>query len=250
MRASKLQTGFFAQHQIEDIDPDRTPVQLLGDEWPKAAPLVLRSRLARFGFSGPKADVKAENLSGGEKARLAFALATAHAPQLLILDEPTNHLDMASRERLVAAINDFAGAVILVTHDWSLLELTCDRLWLVAGGKVTPFEGDLDDYRQLALAERRAQRQSADKPKAAPARRPARDMGALKRELKAAEDALAKLTAERQKLENEAALPSTYNDPRKSAANAKRIKELADPIAKAETRWLAAAEAMEEADAA
>ncbi|MBL8833198.1 MAG: ABC-F family ATP-binding cassette domain-containing protein [Rhodospirillales bacterium] len=251
MRASKLQTGFFAQHQIEDIDPNRSPFQLLGDEWPKAAPLALRSRLARFGFSGPKADVKAENLSGGEKARLAFALATAHAPQLLILDEPTNHLDMASRERLVAAINDFAGAVILVTHDWSLLELTCDRLWLVAGGKVVPFEGDLDDYRQLALAERRAQRQTNEKPKAAPsAKRPSRDLGSLKRELKAAEEALAKLTAERQTLENDAALPSTYNDPRKSAANAKRIKELAEPIAQAEARWLAAAEAMEEANAA
>ncbi|MBI3504922.1 MAG: ABC-F family ATP-binding cassette domain-containing protein [Proteobacteria bacterium] len=251
MRASKLQTGFFAQHQIEDIDPNRTPVQLLGDEWPKAPPLTLRSRLARFGFSGLKADVKAENLSGGEKARLAFALATAHAPQLLILDEPTNHLDMASRERLVAAINDFAGAVILVTHDWSLLELTCDRLWLVAGGKVTPFEGDLEEYRQVALAERRAQRQSNEKPKAvAPAKRPSRDVGQLRRELKAAEEALARLSAERTKLEGEAALPSTYNDPRKSAANAKRLKELAEPIAKAEARWLAAAEAMEEADAA
>jgi len=250
MRASKLQTGFFAQHQIEDIDPNRTPIQLLADQWPKAAPLAVRSRIACFGFSGTKADVKAENLSGGEKARLAFALATAHAPQLLILDEPTNHLDMASRERLVAAINDFAGAVILVTHDWSLLELTCDRLWLVARGKVTPFEGDLEEYRQLALAERRAQRQSNEKPKATAPKKPARDVGALRRELKAAEEALAKLTAERTKLENEAALPATYNDPRKSAANAKRIKELGAPIAEAEARWLAAAEAMEEADAA
>jgi ATP-binding cassette subfamily F protein 3 len=251
MRAAKLKTGFFAQHQIEDIDPNRTPVQLLGDEWPKAPPLALRSRLARFGFSGLKADVKAENLSGGEKARLAFALATAHAPQLLILDEPTNHLDMASRERLVAAINDFAGAVILVTHDWSLLELTCDRLWLVAGGKVKPFEGDLDDYRQLALAERRAQRQASERPKEAAApRRPARDTGALKRELKAAEEALGRLTDERARLEREAALPSTYNDPRKAAATAKTLKELGPKIEAAEARWLAAAEAMEAADAA
>jgi ATP-binding cassette subfamily F protein 3 len=251
MRASKLQTGFFAQHQIEDMAPERTPFQLLGDALPAATPLQIRSRLGRFGFSGPKADVKAENLSGGEKARLAFALATAHAPQLLILDEPTNHLDMASRERLVAAINEFAGAVILVTHDWSLLELTCDRLWLVSGGRVVPFEGDLDEYRQLALAERRAQRQSNDRPRAAPAAaRPARDLQALKRALKTAEEELGKLTAERDRLEKESALPSTYNDPKKSAANARRLKELAGPIEKAEARWLAAAEALEAVDAA
>jgi ATP-binding cassette subfamily F protein 3 len=250
-RANKLQTGFFAQHQIEDIDPNRTPFQLLGDEWPTAKPENIRARLARFGFSGAKSDVKADVLSGGEKARLAFALATAHAPQLLILDEPTNHLDMASRERLVAAINDFAGTVILVTHDWSLLELTCDRLWLVANGKVTPFEGDLDDYRALALAERRAQRQSAEKPKSTPAAKsPAANLPALKKELKAAEEALAKLTDKGKRLEREAAMPSTYNDPRKAAALAKQQKEHAALLEKAEARWMAAAEALESADAA
>ncbi len=252
MRASKLQTGFFAQHQIEDMDPRRSAFQLLGDTLPKATPLEIRSRLGRFGFSGQKADVKAENLSGGEKARLAFALATSHAPQLLILDEPTNHLDMASRERLVAAINDFAGAVILVTHDWSLLELTCDRLWLVAGGRVEPFEGDLDDYRQLALSERRAQKQSTERPKQEAMAKPRvpRDIGALRRALKAAEDHLAKLTAERAKLEEEAGRPETYSDPRKSAECAQQIKALAAPIEVAEARWIAAAEALEAVDAA
>ena len=251
-RASKLQTGFFAQHQIEDIDPNRSPFQLLGDEWPLAKPEQIRARLGRFGFSGNKADVKADVLSGGEKARLAFALATAHAPQLLILDEPTNHLDMASRERLVTAINEFAGTVILVTHDWSLLELTCDRLWLVANGKVVPFEGDLEEYRQLALAERRQQRQAAEKPKPATNanKAPPANLAALKKDLKAAEDALAKATEIAKALEREAAMPATYNDPRKAADLAKRQKAHAPLLEKAEAAWMAAAEAMEKADAA
>ena len=251
-RASKLQTGFFAQHQIEDIDPNRSPFHLLGDAMPTAKPEQIRARLGRFGFSGNKADVKADVLSGGEKARLAFALATAHAPQLLILDEPTNHLDMASRERLVTAINEFAGTVILVTHDWSLLELTCDRLWLVANGKVTPFEGDLDEYRSLALAERRAQRQAAEKPKAtAPAAKASpQNLATLKKDLKAAEEALARATEESKKLEREAALPATYNDPRKAADLAKRQKAHASILEAAEARWMHAAEALEQADAA
>jgi ATP-binding cassette subfamily F protein 3 len=249
-RARNLDVGFFAQHQVEEFDLDRSALLHLGDRRPKDTNEQLRARLARFGFSGDKAETPAGKLSGGEKARLAFALATAHKPQLLILDEPTNHLDMASRERLVAAIGDFAGAVILVTHDWSLLELTCDRLWLVSGGRVVPFEGDLDEYRAHCLAERRAQRANDDKPKAAPAPRPKSPLGPLRKELANAEAELAKRTEAKTKLDAALADPSVYADPVKAADLAKRHKEAAILVEEAEARWLAAAQALEEADAA
>ncbi len=251
-RARNLEVGFFAQHQVEEFDLSRSALLHLADLRPQDNNEQLRARLARFGFSGDKAETPTGKLSGGEKARLAFALATAHRPQLLILDEPTNHLDMASRERLVAAIGDFAGAVILVTHDWSLLELTCDRLWLVANGRVQPFEGDLEEYRAFSLAERRAQRGGDEKPKAeAPAPRRAKPaLGPLKKELAAAETELAKRTDEKAKLDAALADPNVYNDPAKAADLAKRHKDAVERVDAAEARWLAAAQALEEADAA
>jgi ATP-binding cassette subfamily F protein 3 len=158
---------------------------------------------------------------------------------------------MASRERLVGAIGDFAGAVILVTHDWSLLELTCDRLWLVSGGRVVPFEGDLDEYRAHCLSERRAQRGGDEKPKAAaPAPRAKPALGPLRKELAAAEAELAKRTDAKTKLDAALADPSAYADPIKAADLAKRHKEAVILMEEAETRWLAAAQALEEADAA
>ncbi|MBL0930826.1 MAG: ATP-binding cassette domain-containing protein, partial [Alphaproteobacteria bacterium] len=251
-RAPNLEVGFFAQHQVEEFDLSRSALLHLADLRPQDNNEQLRARLARFGFSGIKAETPTGKLSGGEKARLAFALATAHRPQLLILAEPTNHLDMASRERLVAAIGDFAGAVILVTHDWSLLELTCDRLWLVANGQVQPFEGDLEEYRAFSLAERRAQRGADEKPKTeAPAPRRAKPaLGPLKKELAAAETELAKRTDEKTKLDAALADPNVYNDPAKAADLAKRHKDAVERVDAAEARWLAAAQALEEADAA
>jgi ATP-binding cassette, subfamily F, member 3 len=253
-RARSLDVGFFAQHQVEEFDLARSALLHLSDLRPTDNNEKLRARLARFGFSGIKAETPTGKLSGGEKARLAFALATAHRPQLLILDEPTNHLDMASRERLVGAIGDFAGAVILVTHDWSLLELTCDRLWLVANGRVVPFEGDLDEYRAHCLAERRAQRGGGEKskpvaaPAAAPRAKPA--LGPLRKELETAEAELAKRTAAKTKLDAALADPDLYANPVKAADLAKRHKEAVILMDEAEARWLAAAQALEEADAA
>jgi ATP-binding cassette subfamily F protein 3 len=249
-RARNLDVGFFAQHQVEEFDLNRSALLHLADLRPTDNNEKLRARLARFGFSGIKAETPTGKLSGGEKARLAFALATA---QLLILDEPTNHLDMASRERLVAAIGDFAGAVILVTHDWSLLELTCDRLWLVSGGRVAPFEGDLDEYRAHCLAERRAQRSADDKPKPVVAAAPPRAkpaLGPLRKALAVAEAELAKLTDAKLKLDAAMADPSVYADPVKAADLAKRHKDAVFAMEAAEARWLAAAQALEEADAA
>ncbi len=153
-RAGKLRCGFFAQHQIEDMDGEGTAFTHLAALIPNAREFEIRTRLGRFGFSGDKAFVKVKDLSGGERARLNFALITHDAPPLLIFDEPTNHLDIDSRDALADAINDFKGAVILISHDWHLLELTADRLWLVANGKVEPFDGDLEDYRRAMLSQR------------------------------------------------------------------------------------------------
>src|SRR5579864_7423648 len=152
-RPSKLVTGFFAQHQIEELQPSKSAYDHLAALLPNLNEEAIRARLGSFGFGQDKAFVPVASLSGGERARLNLALVTHDAPALLILDEPTNHLDMGTRESLVEALSDYAGAVVLVSHDWHLVELVADRLWLVAGGTVREFEGDLDDYRRL-LAER------------------------------------------------------------------------------------------------
>ena len=121
----------------------------------------MRTRLGGFGFGQEKALLPVGELSGGERARLNLALVTHDAPSLLILDEPTNHLDMETREALVAALDEYAGAVVLVSHDWHLVELVADRLWLVEGGTVRPFDGDLEAYRRRLLRTRRRRRRSA-----------------------------------------------------------------------------------------
>jgi len=149
--ASKLKIGYFAQHQLEDLHADQTPLEHLQTERPDIAPKNLRAKLAGFGLGTDQADVVVGKLSGGQKARLSLLLATLDAPHLLILDEPTNHLDMESREALVEALNAYEGAVILVSHDEHILSLVADQLWLVQGGAVRPYEGDLKGYRAKIL---------------------------------------------------------------------------------------------------
>src|SRR5207244_557673 len=147
-RSPKLSCGFFAQHQIEEMRPEASAFDHLALLMLDRPPEAVRNRLGGFGFSQDKAFVPVGELSGGERARLNLALVTHDAPELLILDEPTNHLDMETREALVAALGEYSGAVVLVSHDWHLVELVADRLWLVEGGTVRPFDGDLDDYRR------------------------------------------------------------------------------------------------------
>ncbi len=150
-RSGKLKVGYFAQHQVDEFDLTSTAFEHVIRKEPSLTPTTARGYLARFGLAGQKADVKVKNLSGGEKARLNLTLICLDKPNILILDEPTNHLDMDSRQALMVALNDFEGAVILITHDRDLLASTMDRLWLVADQKVEPFEGDLEDYRRLIL---------------------------------------------------------------------------------------------------
>src|SRR6188768_769092 len=153
-RASRLKIAYFAQHQLDELDPEATVYEHVRELMPDAVETKVRAMAGRIGFSGVNADKRVEKLSGGEKARLMLGIATFGAPHLLILDEPTNHLDIDSRTALIEAINDYPGAVILVSHDRHLLDACADRLWLVADGKVTTFDGDLGDYRRRVLSDR------------------------------------------------------------------------------------------------
>jgi ATP-binding cassette subfamily F protein 3 len=150
-REQRIRVGWFHQHQIEALDPADTPLDILRRERPDDDESSRRSRLAQFGLSFDKQETTVANLSGGERARLLLNLVAMAAPHLLILDEPTNHLDIDSRRALLDALNDYEGAVILITHDRSLIELVADRLWLTADGRIKPFAGDMDDYARFIL---------------------------------------------------------------------------------------------------
>jgi ATP-binding cassette, subfamily F, member 3 len=152
-RSSKLEVGFFAQHQIDDLDPTATPYQCVALLMREATEAKIRTKCAQLGFPNVKADTTAAQLSGDEKARLLLGLASFNGPHQLILDEPANHLDIDSRAALIEAINDYRGAVILVSHDKYLPDACADRLWLVEAGTVKPFDGDIDDYDELSSSE-------------------------------------------------------------------------------------------------
>src|SRR5712691_392595 len=182
VRSPRLSCGFFAQHQIEEMQPEASAFDHLAELMPDSPPEAVRNRLGGFGFGQDKAFVPVRELSGGERARLNFALVTHDAPSLLILDEPTNHLDMETREALVAALAEYSGAVVLVSHDWHLVELVADRLWLVEDGTVKPFEDDLEAYRRRLPARDEASAEQADGvPGGRDPRRAARRGGAERR---------------------------------------------------------------------
>jgi len=150
-KSGKLTVGYFTQYQVEELDTSDTPLEHMTRLMKDAKPGAVRAQLGRFGFSGDKATIKVGKLSGGERARLALAMITRDAPHLLILDEPTNHLDVDAREALVHALNEYSGAVILVSHDRHMLELTADRLVMVDSGKAEEFAGTLKDYTDFVL---------------------------------------------------------------------------------------------------
>ncbi|MGH1482114.1 MAG: ABC-F family ATP-binding cassette domain-containing protein [Geminicoccales bacterium] len=256
-RPPKLEVGYFAQHQIEDLRPANSSLDHLASLLPDARPERLRAHLAGFGLGQDKAELPAGKLSGGEKARLTFALISAGKPQILVLDEPTNHLDIDSREALVQAINDFEGGVILISHDRHLIELTADQLWLVADGRVRTYDGDLEDYRRLLLSPKAAAKSDDDKASEKPAKSSHRpktpairaEILKLRQKARAAEKQLERLNKERATIAVTLADEKTYRSMGDDVDDLlKRHAELEYAVEQAEMSWLAAEEALETAE--
>jgi ATP-binding cassette subfamily F protein 3 len=245
-RDRRMKVGWFHQHQIEAMDMDDTPLEIMRRALPESSESQRRSRLAQFGMTVDKAETTVANLSGGERARLLLNMVAMERPHLLILDEPTNHLDIDSRRALTEALNDYAGAVILITHDRSLMEMVADRLWLVGDGSVKPFDGDMDDYARLVLDRARQASKSSGKTVVAPTS-PSPQHGPLKRLLEAAETTLAQETRLVSDLEAALADPAGYADVGRLADLTRRHAQAAERLARVEAKWLAAAEAYEAA---
>jgi ATP-binding cassette subfamily F protein 3 len=257
----RVDVGYFAQHQLDELNPQATPYDHMLALMPEATEAQRRTRLGTYGFSADKADTKCANLSGGEKARLLLALAAFHGPHLLILDEPTNHLDVDSREALVHALTEFEGAVILISHDRHLIEASADRLWVVRGGTVAPYAGDIDAYRTELLAERGAatRRQTKGGEPARNARADQRRANAdkraslapLKKAMQASERTVEAITAEIAQLDAVLADPQLYvRDATRAQSAGIERGQLVKRLAQAEEAWLEASEAYERASAA
>ncbi|MFT4955521.1 MAG: ATP-binding cassette subfamily F protein 3 [Brevundimonas sp.] len=264
-RDGKMRVGWFHQHQIEAMDPDDTPLEIIRREMPDASESSRRSRLAQFGLPFEKQETKVAALSGGERARLLLNLVAMDAPHILILDEPTNHLDIDSRRALLDALNEYTGAVILITHDRSLMELVADRLWLAADGTVKPFEGDMDDYAAFVL-ERAKQgakpAQKRDEPEPEPTPQAASAPGAsgkgqkkggpspstLRHAAKKAEERMAALTEQLARIDDDLANAAVSEPARLEGLTRARAKAQSDLDA-AEAEWLRTEEALVEASA-
>jgi len=256
VRSRKLSAGYFAQHQLDELDGTATPVQTLARHRPKMTETELRTRLGSMGLTGDKALTRVGSLSGGERARLMLTLATLDKPNLLILDEPTNHLDIDAREELLMALNDFEGAVILVSHDRRLIEATMDRLLLVADGRVEAFDGDLDDYRRFLLSGENAPSAPREEPAPKPSKEELRREAAekrktlrpLKEKVELAEHQIAELNKEIAKYDKALSDPLIFTQDRaKAAAVSKKRAEAQRKLEAAEARWLAVNEEYESA---
>ena len=246
--SNKLRIGFFAQHQVDELRIEETPLDHLFRERPKEGQAKLRARLAGFGLGADQADTEVRRLSGGQKARLSLLLATLPAPHLLILDEPTNHLDIESREALVEALTAYSGAVILVSHDMHLLSMVVDRLWLVKDGHVTPYEDDLAAYRKMLLTPEKAS--DKDKPKPVKTEKPTREViMALRSDARKGEERVKKINEMRDKLAKKLADPALYEDGKAGelATWNKKYAEVMDGLERAEAMWMAALEKLEKA---
>ena len=248
-RSQKLDVGFFAQHQVEELDTTKTPYLCLAELMRGSTESKIRAKCAQFGFPNIKADTPVLQLSGGEKARLMLGLATFHGPHLLILDEPTNHLDIDSRSALIEAINDYEGAIILIAHDRHLIDACADRLWLVDGGTVKSFDGDMDDYKKLVLdragggrrvSRRTAAREREEAPSVAPT--PTKSVGKplpLKKRIAAQEEKMTKyadLIARIDKALSDAGL--FKREPNKAALLSRQRSDLERALMAAEEEWL------------
>jgi ATP-binding cassette, subfamily F, member 3 len=254
-RPERIEVAYFAQHQLDELVPAQSVYDHIRRLMPDAPEAKVRARAGTIGFSGAAADTPVATLSGGEKARLLLGLATFAGPHLVILDEPTNHLDIDSRAALVEAINDYPGAMILISHDRHLLEACADRLWLVADNTVAPYDGDLDDYRRIVLGREARKADTAEGGEARVSRTDQRRAAAekreelkpLKRRIDAAEKAVARLTADIAAIDAQLAGGLFARDPAKATTLSKSRAEAADALVRAEEDWLTASAEYEEA---
>ncbi|CAN5364773.1 ABC-F family ATP-binding cassette domain-containing protein [soil metagenome] len=258
-RDRKMRVGWFHQHQIEAMDPTDTPLEIIRRAMPDSPESARRSKLAQFGLSYEKQETTVDSLSGGERARLLLNMVAMDAPHVLILDEPTNHLDIDSRRALLDALNDYSGAVILITHDRSLMEMVADRLWLAADGTVKPFDGDMDDYAKFVLdrAKQASVKPSQIKAEAAVAAPVQNNKGkkndkksgpspsTLRHAVKKAEERMAQLTAEIARIDDDMANAAFSNPKALEGLTRARAKTQSDLDA-AEQAWVAAEEALAE----
>jgi ATP-binding cassette, subfamily F, member 3 len=253
-RADKLSVGYFAQHQVDELNLDASPYdhirKLMGDT-PESK---VRGRTGAIGFSGKAGDTLVKNLSGGEKARLLLGLATFFGPNMIILDEPTNHLDIDSRAALAEAINEFPGAIIMVSHDRYLIEACADQLWVVADHAVTSYDGDLDDYRRTVLSARGAKGASRERGTERSGRsetntsRPKEKRTPFKQRISEAEAEMARISGIIEKIDAALALPDLFTrDPKQAAQLSRARASAAAALARAEEAWLAASSEFDEA---
>ena len=248
-RSKKVRIGYFAQHQTEELPMNQSPLMIIHALMPEATETKCRTHLAMFGLNQEKALTPVRNLSGGEKARLLFACMAYDAPALLILDEPTNHLDIQGREALIDALNTYEGAVLLITHDMTLIQLISDRLWLVKDGTCKAFDGDLDDYQRLLL--------ESDKPKATAKESPSShrkeerqrkaalraETAPIKKEINRIEKEMAEVSAQKEKA---VARFETVTEPTQIVRLQKEVAQLEKQLETLETRWLDLSEQIEQ----
>ena len=266
-RGKKLDVAYFAQHQMDKLKPGLTPLEHMPDLMPYDNEAKRRSRLAQMGLSASRMDTKVDNLSGGERARLLLGLITFGGPGLLILDEPTNHLDIDSRDALVYALNEFRGAVLIISHDRHLVDSTCDRIWIAEGGTVEPYDDDLDTYQRMIVGGSAGKSAGASPPAGGPAaasqsaddRKAQRQEAAAKRaeiaplrkSIRQAEEKIARLRNELAKVEVILADPRTYDGaPERLIVLGKDKARFESEISRTEESWLELSAALEEAQRA
>ena len=245
-RAEKLSVGYFAQHQVDELNLDGSPYDHVRKLMPDMPESKVRARVGAIGFSGKAGDTLVKSLSGGEKARLLLGLATFAAPNMIILDEPTNHLDIDSRAALAEAINDYPGAVIMVSHDRYLIEACADQLWVVADQKVANYDGDLDDYRRMVLSARGMRTNSRDRGnerengrETAKPERKSEKRTPLKQKIAEAE--IERINGIIAKIDTALALPDLFSrDPKQAAQLSKARAGAASALQRAEEAWLEA----------
>ena len=255
-RAEKISIAYFAQHQLDELNEDASPYDHVRKLMPDAPETKVRARTGAIGFSGKAGDTLVKSLSGGEKARLLLGLATFFGPNMIILDEPTNHLDIDSRAALAEAINEFPGAVIMVSHDRYLIEACADQLWVVADHTVTTYDGDLDDYRRMVLSARGMRTNSRDRGGSSergggrdkPQRVKAEKRVPLKQKISDAEAEIARINGIISKIDTALALPDLFKrDPKQAAQLSKARAGAASALQRAEEEWLAASSQYDEA---